>query len=112
MSADVSGHPDGEHQETVVAREQTFAAGTILVFDRGYLDFAWLAQLTAAGVFFITRLKSHAAYRILKRRPCPQNRGVVADHEVRFTGPLTRKKYRTPCGASSSRPTRAIVSSA
>ena len=84
---------DGKHQETPIARQQTFAPGTILIFDRGYLDFAWFHQLTAAGVFFVTRLKAAADYRVIRRREPPQDRGIVSDHEIRCRGPLTRKKY-------------------
>jgi hypothetical protein len=32
----------GKHREVGTARQQTFAPGTILVFDRGYLHFGWL----------------------------------------------------------------------
>ena len=40
---------DGKHHEGPIAREQTWRPGTILVFDKGYTDFAWFAELTAAG---------------------------------------------------------------
>ena len=45
---------DGKHHEAPIARQQTFSPGTILVFDKGYIDFAWFTELTAAGVFFVT----------------------------------------------------------
>ena len=84
---------DGKHHEAPLAREQTFAAGTILVFDKGYTDFGWFADLTAAGVFFVTRLKRKADYTVVERRTPPQGRGIVCDQIIRFRGPLTRKKY-------------------
>lgn len=84
---------DGKHHETPVARQQTFTPGTILVFDRGYLDFAWFADLTAAGVFFVTRLKTTADYRVIARRVPPQDRGILTDQDIRLCGPLTRQKY-------------------
>lgn len=84
---------DGKHRETGIARRQTFAAGTFLLFDRGYLNFTWFAELTAAGVFFVTRLKVNARYRVRERRPVPQDRGIVCDQVIRFTGTLTRHKY-------------------
>ncbi len=84
---------DGKHHEAPMARQQAFPAGTILVFDKGYMDFAWFAELTAAGVFFVTRLKRNADYRVVERRTPPQNRGILCDQIIRFRGPLTRQKY-------------------
>jgi Domain of unknown function (DUF4372)/Transposase DDE domain len=83
----------GKRHEVPIARQQSFASGTILVFDKGYTDFAWFAELTAAGVFFITRLKRKADYTVVERRMPPQDRGIVADQIIRFRGPLTRQKY-------------------
>ena len=34
-----------------------FAAGSVVVADRAYLDFKWFHQLQARGVTFVTRLK-------------------------------------------------------
>jgi hypothetical protein len=76
-----------------MARQQAFPAGTILVFDKAYTDFRWFAELTAAGVFFVTRLKRNADYTVLERRTPPQDRGIVCDQIIRFRGPLTRQKY-------------------
>lgn len=84
---------DGKQQEGPIARHQTFAAGTILVFDKAYTDFRWFATLTAAGVCFVTRLKADADYRIVERCVPPQDRGILADQRIRFCGPLTRQKY-------------------
>src|SRR5216684_7074107 len=64
---------DGKHHEAPMAREQTFSPGTILVFDKGYTDFAWFADLTATGVFFVTRLKRKADYTVIERRTPPQH---------------------------------------
>jgi Domain of unknown function (DUF4372)/Transposase DDE domain len=84
---------DGKHHEGPMAREQTWRPGTILVFDKGYIDFAWFADLTNAGVFFVTRLKRTADYTVIERRTPPQHRGIVCDQIIRFRGPLTRQKY-------------------
>ena len=34
-----------------------------------------------------------ADYRVVDRRVPPQDRGILADHDIRFRGPLTKKKY-------------------
>jgi Domain of unknown function (DUF4372)/Transposase DDE domain len=84
---------DGKHQEGPIARQQRFAPGTILVFDKAYTDFTWFQSLTTTGVFFVTRLKVDADYRIVERRIPPQDRGIRADQLIRFCGPLTKQKY-------------------
>jgi hypothetical protein len=85
---------DGRVNETRVARAQTFPPGTILVFDRGYTDFKWFATLTAAQVFFVTRLKSHAAYHVVATRPLPAGvPTVIADEDIEMTVRLTQAQY-------------------
>jgi IS4 transposase len=85
---------DGRVNETRVARAQTFTPGTILVFDRGYTDFAWFATLTAADVFFVTRLKSHAAYEVRDTRPVPAGAtDIVTDDEIAMTVRRTQAHY-------------------
>lgn len=87
---------DGQTRETVVARQQHFAPGTIVLFDRGYMNFQWYWSLTQAGVFFVTRTRINALYRVVKRQPVPQGRGILRDEIIRFHGKLTRHKYPEP----------------
>lgn len=84
---------DGNRRETPIARQQTFAPGTILVVDRGFLDFSWFAELTRAGVYFVTRLRVDARYRVVERRPVPQHRGILADQLIRFHAWDSPQKY-------------------
>jgi Domain of unknown function (DUF4372)/Transposase DDE domain len=82
----------GKVREMTVARQQRFAPGTILVFDRGYLDLAWFTALTTAGVFFVTRLRPDTHVRVVAERPAPQHRHIVADQTVAFFRPESRRK--------------------
>lgn len=84
---------EGKTRETVVARQQRFLPGTILLLDRGFLNFQWYWELTQAQVFFVTRLRTNALYRVVERRPRPQHRGILADQLIRFHGDVTRHKY-------------------
>lgn len=77
---------EGKQHEVTVAKALTFAPGTILVIDRGYVDYAWFATLTLAGVFFVTRLKDNAVYRVVGTREVPANRHVVRDELIELTG--------------------------
>lgn len=84
---------EGKRHEVTIARQQTYAPGTILVMDRGYLDFAWFAQLTEAGVHFVTRLKDTTAYEVVEARSLPAIGGVVADGLIALTSPQSAAKY-------------------
>jgi len=78
---------DGKRHEVTVTRTWSFAPGTILVFDRGYTDYAWFEQLTREGVFFVTRLKSNADYIVVEDRPLPQRQGLLGDQIICMTQP-------------------------
>ena len=84
---------EGKRHEVTVARRQTFAPGTILVFDRGYLDFAWFNQLTDTGVWFVTRMKESIAYEVVKRLDLPSQGGVMADEQIVLRSAQSAAKY-------------------
>jgi hypothetical protein len=63
---------DGKRHDVRVGRTLRLAPGTILVMDRGYVDYAWFGRLTTDGVFFVTRLKDNARYRVVEDRRVPE----------------------------------------
>jgi hypothetical protein len=69
------------------------AAGEIALFDRGYVDFGHLYELTVRGVFWVTRAKECFAYRVVKRRLKKPVGHLLRDDEVVVTGPMSKKKY-------------------
>ena len=77
---------DGKQADVKIARRLRLVPGTILVMDRGYLDFTWFGQLTAQGVFFVTRPKHNTAYRVVAVRPFAEHSLVVADEIIELTG--------------------------
>ncbi len=77
-----------------VARQQAFAPGTILVFDRGYADVEWFAALDTADVCFVTRLKNTVAYQVVTRHPVPGRGHVRADEWIVLTGQQASHTYR------------------
>jgi hypothetical protein len=87
---------EGRRHEVRVARTLTFPPGAILVFDRGYVDYAWFAELTRQGVWFVTRLKDNAVYAVLGTRAIPQRGPVVRDELITLTGVRTAAKCPYP----------------
>jgi len=77
---------EGTRHDVRVARTLRFASGTILVIDRGYVDYTWFGQLTEQEVFFVTRVKDHAVYEVVERRPPPVRSQIRRDEIIRLTG--------------------------
>jgi len=69
---------EGQVHEIQVARKLKLQRGTMLVFDRGYTDYAWFQRLTEDGVHFVTRLKDNATYIVVESRQA-EGDGVRAD---------------------------------
>ena len=80
---------EGRVHESRVARTLRFDPGAIVVFDRGYTDYAWFSALEADGVYFVTRMKDNADYGVVERRPVPE-RGPVQRDEIIFLYKLAR----------------------
>lgn len=78
----------GDIHEIQVARSLEFAPGTIVVFDRGVVDYAWFRRLSEQKVFFVTRLRRNSNYTVI------QTRSVV--HEPVLSDQIvTLEKHRT-----------------
>lgn len=78
----------GKYSELIVARRQKWEAGTILLFDRGFIDFSWFNRLSQQKVWFITRVKADMRYEVVETRHVQNGR----DETVQFTGKSSRKK--------------------
>lgn len=83
----------GKYSELTVARHRRYARGTILVMDRGFVDFRWFAQLNQSGVFFLTRMKEHIAYEVIRTRTMVQDKGIISDQEIQLTSKNSRSRY-------------------
>ena len=83
----------GKYSELIIARRQRWEAGSILLFDRGFMDFRWFNQLTAEGVWFITRVKTDMRYEVVSSRTIENSSEVVTDDRIQLTGRRTRRKY-------------------
>ena len=87
---------EGSVHEVNIARGLFFPKGSIVVADRGYTDYKLFARWTCQGVFFVTRQKRNAQYKIIERRSLPENRNIRKDQIITFQGHLAQKKYPYP----------------
>jgi hypothetical protein len=103
LPAFVAITPAREHEVKKV-RALNLPKGSIVVEDLGYTDYAWYGYLTAQKIFFVTRQKRNARYRVLETRPVKTSLGLVSDETILLTGakarecpkPLRRIVYRDP----------------
>jgi len=87
---------DGDTNDVRVAQALTFAPGTIVAIDRGYLDYALYQRWTAAGVWFVTRPRTNTIYEVLERRPVPARGPVLADEIIQLTSPHAAERCPGP----------------
>ena len=83
---------EGKKHDVTVGRILNFPKGSMVAIDKAYNDYAWYKQLTDKGIFFVTRLKSNAKYRIIERRSVLQSKGLTCDQTIEFSGPQVSKK--------------------
>jgi hypothetical protein len=85
---------EGKQHEIRVARRMRFEPETVLVFDRGYTDYEWFAELTRQGVWFVTRLKDNADYGVVEERQLPARPGGLRCDQVIFLFKLEQSGQR------------------
>jgi hypothetical protein len=87
---------EGDVNDVRVAQTLTFAPGTIVVVDRGYLDYALYQRWTVTHVGFVTRPRTNRLYHVLDRRPVSARGPVLADEVIRLTGPHAPERCAVP----------------
>jgi putative transposase len=96
---------DGARHDVPVGREFDFPKGSVVVIDKGYTDYGWYKQLTDKGIFFVTRQRTNAKYRVIERREVNREQCVTSDQVIELTGQqlkhmamprLRRIGYRDP----------------
>jgi hypothetical protein len=80
---------NGKTSDVTVARRFRFERGTVVAMDGGYIDYEWFAQLTHQGVYFVTRLKDNAAFKVVENRPIPAGNNIIKDQIVFFHSQAT-----------------------
>ena len=83
---------EGKVHEVNIARTLKLPAGSIVAMDRGYNDYGLYHDWTQTGVYFVTRQKDNAVYEVVEEQKVPQNRNILADQIIRFTGPVSGRK--------------------
>jgi hypothetical protein len=83
---------DGDTNDVRIAQKLEFAPGTIVVIDRGYLDYALYERWTESGVYFVTRPRTNMLYKVTERRTVPTRGNVTRDETIKLTSEHARKR--------------------
>lgn len=95
----------GKVSDSAYARQLSLPRGSVLVFDRGYNSYRWHDTLSEQGIYFVSRIRGNAQYRVLERREVRKRSGVTSDQTIEYTAqrkdgdalrPIRRVGYRDP----------------
>jgi IS4 transposase len=81
-----------KQHDVKAARSLQLNPGSIVAMDRAYNDYLLFARWTEQGVFFVTRMKENAVYKVIRKNPLPQNRNILADEIIKLTGAKAEEK--------------------
>jgi hypothetical protein len=84
---------DGSIHEVNTLDYISFPAGSYLVMDKAYIDFARLRRLAVERTNFVVTAKDNMKYRVIKRKTTKKETGVICDQTIVLTGAVTSKKY-------------------
>ncbi len=68
----------GKVSDMVQARLFTLPKGSVVVFDKGYNCYHWHNSLTEKGIFFVSRIRGNAKYRVLERHAVNRGNGITS----------------------------------
>jgi len=65
--------------DITAAKAMPIEPGATYVYDLGFYDYAWWAQIDAVGSRFVTRLKKNTPLRIVRVNKVPKNGNILSD---------------------------------
>ena len=84
-----------KHHDNTKARElcADLKSGEIAMFDKAYLDFAHLRELSKRGIFWVSRAKGNMQYKVVAVLQTTNDPRILSDELIRFTGLKTHQAY-------------------
>jgi co-chaperonin GroES (HSP10) len=70
----------------------TFQKGDIVLMDRGFDKYERYATYCDEKIYFVTRMKEGAAYKIVKRNDVSKHKNITSAHIIRYTGFYSKQK--------------------
>lgn len=82
------GHDSGEASRLCACLE----AGEIAIFDKAYIVWEFLFELTKREIFWVTRAKDNMDYEIVGQHAAPKGR-IIRDERIRLRGDKASQDY-------------------
>src|SRR5437764_11261968 len=87
---DSARHADAKRAREVCAG---IKAGEIVIFDKAYVDFDHLGDLTLRLIFWVTRAKDNLSYDVVRRLQKKPKGKILRDDLIRLKSAASRKEY-------------------
>jgi hypothetical protein len=87
---DTARHHDNQRAREVCAG---IKAGEIVIFDKAFVDFEHLADLSMREVFWVTRAKDNMSYRVVQRYQNRPTGSILQDDLIELQTPASRQAY-------------------
>lgn len=81
-----------KQHEVNILKRISFKPGDVVVYDRGLVDYRVFATHCRERIYFVTRLKSNAEYRVIERKDVSKYKHISSDQIIEFTVYTSKKK--------------------
>ena len=82
---------NAKDHEVNILRRLKLKSGDVIAYDRGCIDYKILANHCRERIYFVTRIKSNADYRIVERKDVSKYKNISSDHIIEFEGYYSKK---------------------
>jgi len=87
---------DGKACDTVILDQLILESGAFYIMDRGFVDFARLANITENLAYFVVRAKDDLVYRRCAYRPVEHASGLRSDQTIKLRFRRSLRRYPHP----------------
>lgn len=86
---------EGKRSDVKQAKYMLMPAGSVIVADRGYIDFKMLYRWMKEKITFVIKLKEAIKYEQVEELPLPEKKDqhILKDEKIRLTGTDTKDLY-------------------
>lgn len=85
------------HDRKVMGLAEKLTQGSYLIADKGYYDYGEWQRLTDKGIYYVTKLKENAKYKVIKASDVSgqQDKGIISDEIIEVTYKRDNKRPLT-----------------
>jgi IS4 transposase len=86
---------EGRQSDVKHAKYMSLPPNSVLVIDRGYIDFKLLNQWSQENIFFVTMIKDSIKYTSVEEKPLPEGKweNILKDEIIELSGLETKQSY-------------------